>query len=179
MRRFHRAAHGVEDRQRPLGFEPAFALQHVAQVLAAHQLHHEVGAAVRQRAVVEDRHDGRMLQAGDDLRLAPETLARVGVAEQFSAHHFQRDEPVEPYVARAVHGPHSAARDELFDAVLVVHYARHRGRHLHQRAVGRTSHGARLLAAAARRAFHHRLRAEQRDAGTGAVEQAARVDPPA
>ena len=48
------------------------------QILAAHVLHHQIGGAVGQRAVVEDRDDRRVLQARDQLRLAPEALARFG-----------------------------------------------------------------------------------------------------
>jgi hypothetical protein len=42
--------------------EPSFAMQHAPQILAAHQLHHEIGAAARERAEVEDRDDAGMLE---------------------------------------------------------------------------------------------------------------------
>ena len=68
----NRGADGGQDAHRLGGVEPALALQHVAEVLAADELHDQIGATVGERAVVVDGDDRRMLQARDDLRLAPE-----------------------------------------------------------------------------------------------------------
>ena len=52
-----RRAHRFEDADRAHRIHPALALQHGAQVLAAHQLHHDERAAVGERAVVVDGDD--------------------------------------------------------------------------------------------------------------------------
>ena len=104
--------------------QAAFALHQVPQVLAGHELHHEIRGAVRQRAVVEHRHDRRMLQARHDLRLAPEARARVRIGEQVGAHDLDRDRALEPQIPRAKHRAHAALADHRVDAVLAVDHAR-------------------------------------------------------
>ena len=69
VRRLDRRADRRQDPHRPRRLEPSFAVQHAAQILAAHQLHHQVRAAAGQRAEVEDRHDAR--DAGAARRSAP------------------------------------------------------------------------------------------------------------
>ena len=81
VRGLDRLTDRLEDSHRAPRLEPAFALQDVTQVLAPDQLHHEIGAAIHERAVVEDGDDRRMLQPRDDLRFAPEALTRLEVAE--------------------------------------------------------------------------------------------------
>ncbi len=131
-------AHRRQDAHRLVGVQPALALEHVPEILAVDELHDEVGAAVGKRAVVVDRDDRGMLQPRDDLRLAPEPAPGLGVAEQLGAHDLQRDEAIEPHVARPVHGAHPAAPEELLDPVLVVHRPRHRRHGPHRGAVRRT-----------------------------------------
>ena len=77
MGRLDRAADARQDSCGARGLEPSLADEHAAKILALDQFHHEVGAAVGQRAVIEDRDNGGVLQASDDLRLAPEPPARV------------------------------------------------------------------------------------------------------
>ena len=50
------------------------------QRLAAHALHHHVRAVGRQETKVEDRHHVRMIDLGQQLGLAPQSLARLGIA---------------------------------------------------------------------------------------------------
>ena len=91
------------------GVEPALALQHVAEILAADELHDQIGATVGERAVVVDGDDRRMLQARDDLRLAPEPAPGLRVVQEVRAHDLERDEAIEAHVARPVDGAHPAA----------------------------------------------------------------------
>ena len=118
VRGLDRAADARQDPGRSDRVEAAFAHQHPSEVLASHQLHHQEGAAVRQRAVVEDRHDRWVLQPRHDLRLAAEPAPCLEVAEQLGADHLDGDEPIEPHVPRAIDGSHSAAAQQLLETVL-------------------------------------------------------------
>src|SRR5262249_13999312 len=101
------------------------------------------------------RHDPRVLQPRDDLRLATEPAPGLAVLEQLRAHDLHRDEPIQSDIASTVDCAHAAAPDRLLDAVLVVEHARHGARGLHRRTIGRANLHAVVLAAAAARALHH------------------------
>jgi len=117
---------GRQDSRRARGIQRSFALQHAPQIFAFHELHYQIGAAIGKRAEVEDRHDTRVLQPRDDLRLATEAPPRIHVLEQIRSHDLHRDKAIEPYIARAIDGAHAAAADQLFDPVLVIDDAWHR-----------------------------------------------------
>ena len=81
VRRVDRRADRGQDPHRPRRLEAPLAVQDPPQILAAHQLHHQVGAAPRERPEVEDRHDARVLEPRHDLRFAA-NAHRIGVACQ-------------------------------------------------------------------------------------------------
>ncbi len=83
--------HTGDERDRVRWRQLLLSLQEASKVLAAHVLHHEKGGAVRQRAVVEDGDDGRMLKPGDDLRFACKPAAGGRVGEQIRADDLDRD----------------------------------------------------------------------------------------
>ena len=66
---------------------------------------------------VEDRDDGRMVQPGGRLGLAPEAHEEVGVAGEVGSQHLDRDLSPEPGVVAQVDVGHAAAPDELTDLV--------------------------------------------------------------
>ena len=147
------------DARRARRRQAAFARQQAAEVLAAHELHHEVRGAVGERPVVENRHDRRVLQPRDELRLAAESVARVRVAQKLGAYDLDRHVALQPDVARPVHRAHPTAANPLVEAELAVddagdsRYANERGpvRRAELRSVA-------VLAAAALGALAHRGR---------------------
>lgn len=98
-----------------------------------------------------------MLQSRNDLRLAPEALSCLAIAEQLGAYNLQRHQPVQPNITGAVDRTHAAATEKLLDAELVVHHPRHARDRGEWRVIGRADHRARLFTPAAHRALDHRL----------------------
>ena len=97
-------------RQRAAGCDP------LLQVAALDQAHRDDQLAVL-LAGVEDRHDGRMVEAGGEARLAQEAVAEALVVGELPRDHLQRDRPVESQVGRPVDDPHPAPRDQRVEAV--------------------------------------------------------------
>ena len=92
------------------------ALQQRLEVLAAQELHDDIGRAVDLAELV-DGDDITMLQSRDGLRFALEPLAGGGVQREVDVHHFQRDIALELRIVRPVEHSHPAASDE-FDNVI-------------------------------------------------------------
>ena len=88
----------------------------VSQRFTLEVLHDEELDAVLLADVVK-RADVRMVQRGDALRLALETLTKKRVARQRWRQHFNGNDPVEPGVARPVDLAHAARPERREDFV--------------------------------------------------------------
>ena len=86
-------------RQRPLR-------QAVLQRTAVHQAHDDVGPGVF-LAVVVHRHNGVVLQVGDDFGFAFKSLAEVGLLQEAGWQHFQGDFALEAGIVGYVNCPHA------------------------------------------------------------------------
>ncbi len=124
MRRLHRRTRRGEYAAGAGDFEPAFGSQLPLQIHAAHQLHHQVGPAVGQRAAGEHPNDRRMRQPRQCLRFAKEALAGRGIRHELRPDHLDRDGPVQHDVARGVHGSHPAAAKQSLDPVFALRHYR-------------------------------------------------------
>ena len=73
----------------------------------------------RQRALFEpvNRGDVGMVQRGQELRLALEAGEAIGIRGKQFRQDLQRDVPVQPRIARAIHLAHAAGADEGGDLV--------------------------------------------------------------
>src|SRR5205823_13807018 len=89
-----------EQRQRPLGLEPAMLAQELLEVAAGDVAHRDVELALVLAGVV-DRDDVRMVERSGELRLAQEALAKALVLGQLRCEQLQGDFAVE----RKVMGP--------------------------------------------------------------------------
>src|SRR5260370_2847566 len=69
----------------------ARAREFQAQRGATNKLHHQVSSLRSDAAVVIDRDDVRMIQAGRGFRLTLEAPQRSPIAEQFTEHDLDRD----------------------------------------------------------------------------------------
>ena len=70
--------------------------------------------------------NGGVFEFGDDLGLAFETVAQLGIFEQFAFEHFERNIPIEQWVIRAIDGCH-APDTQLFNDLIAVEFLyRHR-----------------------------------------------------
>ena len=87
------------------------ALQPGSQLLTVEQLHDERGLAVDFWQVVQRRHV-RVVQPGEQARLAAEARQPLGVFGHGARDRLQGDGPVEPRVACAPHLAHAAATEE-------------------------------------------------------------------
>ena len=93
------------------------AREHVAELLAPHQLHRDEADTVGFVDLMDDG-DVRMLERRRSPRLLNEPLPAVGIGQQFRREHFQRDFPIQPNVDRAIHDAHAAAADLVEDLVM-------------------------------------------------------------
>ena len=82
-----------------------------------HVLHDEEVHAVL-GVEVEDGRDARVREAGQDVRLAPEALARGRVPERAAQKHLDRDVAVEVQVAGAIDLAHAACAERFQDLVV-------------------------------------------------------------
>src|SRR5262245_36795758 len=76
-------------------------LDALRQGLALEVLHHEVLESVQTPYVIENAYV-RVVEAGDRACLALEPLAPVGVRAKFRSQDLDRDDPMEPRVARPI-----------------------------------------------------------------------------
>ena len=81
------------------------ALEPLGQVLAGDELEHEERLAVRLVEAV-DRGDVRVVERGEQVRLAPEAREALFVPRELGRQHLDRDLAVELGVARAEHFAH-------------------------------------------------------------------------
>ena len=88
--------------------------QRVAHLLAANQLHGDVGATVDLADLVNDG-DVRMLERGGGLRLLDEAPTPIGVVGQIVGQDLERDIAIQPRVGGAVDNAHAAAADLFSD----------------------------------------------------------------
>ena len=95
---------------RGTGIERA-AGQPVGEALALDQLHAEVTPAVELAHLV-DRHDVRMVKAGDRLGLVSEPAQVVVAGPRPGAEHLERDEAVEAALPRLVDDAHAPAAED-------------------------------------------------------------------
>ena len=93
------------------------ARQHVAQLLAANQLHGHEAHAVRFIDLVDDR-DMWMLERRCRAGFLYEALPALGIGDELRGQNLQRDLAAEASVERAIHDTHPAAAD-LFDDFVV------------------------------------------------------------
>ena len=89
----------------------------VAQGTAPDHFHHD-GLAIAALEDLEDCDDARMVEGGEQLRLAAEALERLRVVRNLVRQELQRDAAPEPRVLRRVNHAHSACAQTLDDAVL-------------------------------------------------------------
>ena len=146
------------------GVEPPFALQHVPQILAAHQLHDQVGAAVGERAVVEDRR--RSTDAAAARRSAPRAGSGAAPRDRRAARRARPSaRPADRAACRARGRPRPCRRVRA--AARCGTCCRRCAAPTAPACIGAPSAGhsdvAGLLAAPAPRALHHRLE-RRRDA---------------
>ena len=87
-----------------------------SQIVAVHEPHREIDAAVDVARVV-DRDDVRVLERHHELRLAREALAEAIVARQGRRDELERNRPLQAQVVRPVDDAHPAAADQLLDPV--------------------------------------------------------------
>ena len=135
MRVLQGLAHGRHDGERLLGCETP-GLHRLPQIHAVHKLHQQEVkggrgrcrsrgaegcglrvARVRGRrggdAEVVNGDDVRMIQRGERLRFARETLGEFRIGHALGREEFQRDEPVERLLPRLVNDAHSPAPEEF------------------------------------------------------------------
>jgi hypothetical protein len=98
--------HGDHDRDLALQAEGRGGPHHVEEVVAAEELHRDVGRAVGVVAEVEHRHHVRMHHARDRARLALEAVLLLRIARDLGQHHLEGDVPLEERIAGVVHDPH-------------------------------------------------------------------------
>ena len=90
--------------------------QAIGEGFTLEQLHHdEVGTAVVPDVV--ERTDVRMVQRGDGARFSLKALTQLRVRCHLGGEHLDRNHPVEPRVARAIHLAHPARAEGGNDLV--------------------------------------------------------------
>ena len=89
MRRRERRGHLVQDRRRSLGIERPRPEQ-VLDAAASEEPHDEIGG-IRLSPVVVERNDVRVLELGDDLRLALEATDEVRMVRELGRDRLDRD----------------------------------------------------------------------------------------
>jgi hypothetical protein len=97
---------------------PRLVLEQLRDVAAADERHDEVGDPVALPHVV-DRHDVGVCELGGRLGLTREAGAEGGIVRELRGEDLDRDEPLEPEIARPIDHGHAAAADLVLDLVLV------------------------------------------------------------
>jgi hypothetical protein len=121
-----RPQHAVGDLRGPLRQQPPVFPEQIAQGPAVDVLHHDVGDRGRADHVlasVVDSHDGRVIERGGGLRLAPEPGLESLVSGQVIAQRLHRDNAVETNVAGPEHLGHPAAPDDPVELVAAAEHA--------------------------------------------------------
>ena len=111
-----RPAHLHADAHRLLGGQRALAAHEALQVLAVHQLHHEVGA-VGVLAAVEQAHQVRVGEARHQHGLPAEALGVLLVGDQAGVQPLDRHGPPQHGVRRPPHRGHPSTADQLVQPV--------------------------------------------------------------
>ena len=93
------------------------ALDAIGERVTGHQLHHQRGGALALLEAV-DRRDVRMVERGEDLRLAREARHVVGVVGERRGQHLERDVAMELRVVGAVDLAHAAHSEAVGDFVV-------------------------------------------------------------
>ncbi len=110
-----RAAHLVEDEQRPCEPERPALLEHLPQVAAFDVAHRDVEAAVVLAGVV-DGDDVRVVEARCEVGFLQETIAEVLISvEEPRGQDLERDLPPQPDLLGEVHHAHPSAAEHRFD----------------------------------------------------------------
>ena len=120
VRMIERVGHLREQRARRLHIHHALALEPRGQRLAAHIAHHEPAQPAPLTEGVQ-RYDAYMLQAGDGLRFAAESLQHTGVASGAGGQHLDRHQPLQRLIAGQIHGSHATTSDQADDLVVLAH----------------------------------------------------------
>ena len=129
--RLQGAAHLLHDVDHLVNRETAHPLQRIAQILPPEELHHHVGAPVRQLIEVQHVHDVRVSQLGGHLGLPAETGKDFPVTGRVGVEQLHREGLLgQPHVAGFIHRPHAAGSDLPLNAVGIAE-------HLTDDAVGR------------------------------------------
>lgn len=121
VRGAERGQHRLHDLQRGAGAEPPERVEGVAQGAAGDVLHHQEDV-LAVGALVVDGDDVGVGQRRGGLGLADEAGDEVLVGGESCVHHLDRDDAVEPEVAREVDRGHAAARDAGLNAVAPVEH---------------------------------------------------------
>ncbi|MFO0744357.1 MAG: hypothetical protein U1F43_01615 [Myxococcota bacterium] len=104
-------AAGVEQRQRRLAAEVA------RERLALEVLHRQEQAPVLRLAELDELHDMRMVEPGDDARLLLEARDLARVARQLRDEDLQRHRPLDAELGGAIDGAEAASAEQALDAV--------------------------------------------------------------
>ena len=110
-----RLGHVARDRERRIDGKRSFAIQPLAQRLAAHE-GHDIEEMPRRIARIEQRQDVRMAELRRDLDLAKKSLGADG-ARQLGIEHLDRDLAPMAQVVGQVDRRHSAAANLALDAI--------------------------------------------------------------
>src|SRR5258708_1179009 len=121
MRSLDTLEHLPEPLRSRLRVKLACAREFQAQRGAANKLHHQVGSFRSDAAVVIDRDDVRMIQAGRGLRLALKAPQRSPVAEHVTEHDLDRDLAIQAQIGRFVNRAHPATADHLLQTFSLVY----------------------------------------------------------
>ena len=106
----------TENAKRPLWLELPFAEEKRSQVAPLDVAHGDVELPIDLAGVV-DRDHARMVEAGGQLRLAQEPLAKALVVRQLGREQLQRRGPLQPHLLGQVDDAHPAPAEQPFDAV--------------------------------------------------------------
>ena len=88
----------------------------LVEAAAAHQLHDIERATIRQRPAIVDRHDARMIEPRQDVRLARQPIG-TGAAAIGDVEHLDGDLALQHVVARNVDGAHAAPAGHAGDLI--------------------------------------------------------------
>ena len=104
------------ERDRPRRLEAPVAPQHGAEVAALDQPHGDVDVPVRLAGRIDRDHVG-MVDAGGQLRLAQDALARGLVVHESRREHLERHGARQVLVDRAKHLPHAPPPEQALEGV--------------------------------------------------------------
>jgi hypothetical protein len=91
------------------------------EIRAGQKLHDQAQLAALAAVDVEHLHRGRTLQGAERLLLADHALGRLRIARGLGRQHLDRDLPVHPAVASAVHDALTAAPEHTQALVALIH----------------------------------------------------------